>query len=256
MENNGEKVRVVLNKADKVNPQQLMRVYGALMWSLGKVFNTPEVVRVYIGSFWNQPYDDATNKELFDAERNDLFKALMALPRNSALRKINELVKRARMARVHAVLIGYIKSQMPSLFGKDAKKEEIIANLGVVFKTVAQQYSLPPGDFPNLKKFREHLQLSDFSKFPAYDEKMVKSMDYILAHSLPELMKQFPEDTGGRIDTGVQQQSWACAAQGRVRSVVRRAQPRGRQVVGCRGEASADGVRPADADTGQDLGAQ
>lgn len=26
-----------------------MRVYGALMWSLGKVLNTPEVSRVYIG---------------------------------------------------------------------------------------------------------------------------------------------------------------------------------------------------------------
>jgi len=26
-----------------------MRIYGALMWSLGKVLNVPEVMRVYIG---------------------------------------------------------------------------------------------------------------------------------------------------------------------------------------------------------------
>jgi hypothetical protein len=41
-----DKVRVILNKADQVDQQQLMRVYGALMWSLGKVFKSPEVCKV------------------------------------------------------------------------------------------------------------------------------------------------------------------------------------------------------------------
>lgn len=79
-----DKIRVVLNKADQVgagwtrrphgrgrpdvfscpqvDTQQLMRVYGALMWSLGKVINTPEVVRVYLGSFWAKPLQNTENR--------------------------------------------------------------------------------------------------------------------------------------------------------------------------------------------------
>ena len=83
-----------------VNHQQLMRVYGALMWSLGKILNTPEVPRVYIGSFWNQPLVHTTNQLLFEIEEQDLFRDLQSLPRNAALRKLNDFIKRARLAKV------------------------------------------------------------------------------------------------------------------------------------------------------------
>jgi hypothetical protein len=74
--------RCILNKADQVDRQKLMRVYGALMWSLGKVVKTPEVLRVFIGTFWNQPLLHNDNAELFELEKADLMKDLRELPRN------------------------------------------------------------------------------------------------------------------------------------------------------------------------------
>ena len=79
--------------------QQLMRVYGALLWSLSKILGNPEVgeyhalfvhngralapittekilidcmlqvSRVYVGSFWSQPLRYVANRELFEAEQ-------------------------------------------------------------------------------------------------------------------------------------------------------------------------------------------
>jgi len=188
-----DKIKVALNKADMVNGQQLMRVYGALMWSLGKVLKTPEVVRVYIGSFWEKPYQNDEYAKLFDAERNDLLKDLFALPRMNTVRKINELVKRARLAKVHAYIISHLRNEMP-MIGKKKKQDTLIETLSQQFLTIYRTYQLPPGDFPQVPKFQEQLKVHDFAKFAKLNPKLIEAMDTVLAEDIPKLMKQFPQE--------------------------------------------------------------
>nr|CAI5865216.1 unnamed protein product [Callosobruchus analis] len=186
-----DKIRIVLNKADMIDHQQLMRVYGALMWSLGKVLQTPEVARVYIGSFWDQPLRYDVNRRLFEDEEQDLFKDLQSLPRNAALRKLNDLIKRARLAKVHAYIIAELKKQMP-MIGRDNKKKELIKNLGTVYDKLQREHQISPGDFPDIKKMQEVLQHLDFTKFNPLKPKLLDIVDRMLADDISTLMAKIP----------------------------------------------------------------
>lgn len=228
-----DKVRVILNKADAVSEQELMRVYGALMWSLGKVINTPEVMRVYCGSFHpnrqassassppkssisgamspSPTKDDANSasflsssskgstpedykRALLAHEEADLLAELAALPRNAIIRKINDVVKRARLAKVHAYIVSHLRAQMPTLWSKSSKQRKILDNLATEFSNIHRQHNLPIGDFPDIVKFREKLEeWGDLSNFPKLSTRMLKEVDDALSRDLPALMQQFPQ---------------------------------------------------------------
>ena len=143
-----DKIRCILNKADQINRQQLMRVYGALLWSLGKTISSPEVLRVYVGTFWSEPLRNMDNAELFEQEESDLMRDLAILPRQSAVRKINELVKRIRKVKALAYIIGHLKGQMPAVMGKEKKQQKLISDMPNVFRTVMKKHNLAPGAFP------------------------------------------------------------------------------------------------------------
>ncbi|KAG5574476.1 hypothetical protein H5410_054610 [Solanum commersonii] len=190
-----DKIRVVLNKADQVDTQQLMRVYGALMWSLGKVLNTPEVVRVYIGSFNDKPVNEeavgSMGKGLFEKEQDDLLDDLIDIPKKACDRRINEFVKRARAAKIHAYIMSHLKKEMPALMGKSKTQQKLIQNLDNEFEKVQKAFHLPAGDFPSVDHFREvlgHYNITDFEKLKP---RMIQAVDDMLSHDIPELLKNF-----------------------------------------------------------------
>lgn len=190
-----DKIRVVLNKADQVDTQQLMRVYGALLWSLGKVLNTPEVMRVYIGSFNDKPVNEAAigpiGKELFEMEQDDLISDLKDIPKKACDRRINEFVKRARAAKIHAYIISHLKKEMPAMIGKAKTQQRLVDNLEDEFAKVQKEFHLPAGDFPNVDHFREVLSGYSIDKFEKLKPKMIQTVDDMLGYDIPELLKNF-----------------------------------------------------------------
>ena len=174
-----------------VDTQQLMRVYGALMWSLGKVMLTPEVARVYIGSFWEKPLANTEQEALLRSEMADLFADISLLPQNAVMRRINELVKRARSVKVHAYLVHYLRKQMPYTWGKKEKQAKLIGRLEREFLMCARRYELPRGDFPNIVGFRQALlEIKDLTEVSKLDKRMVKEMDRVFEADIPELLQK------------------------------------------------------------------
>ena len=171
------------------------------MWSLGKVIKAPEVPRVYIGSFMekdvkNHPQTAETfqefNHELIHNEHKDLINDILQLPKNALIRKINGVVRRARQARVHAYLMGYLKSEMPSLFGKSAKQHSLTNNLCEIFEKVQRINNLAAGDFPEIERFRQTLRLINLNDYPKLSSRQLNLIEDCLEKDLPSLLQAIP----------------------------------------------------------------
>ena len=193
LKGNEEKIRIVLNKADQVNTQQLMRVYGALLWSLAKVFDTPEVVRVYTGSFWSNSLKNEENRRLFELEKADLFNDLQALPRSYAVRLLNDLVKRARLALVHAYILQAVRNETGMFTGSSAKKK-IIDRLAEIYNQIHKTHNISLGDFPELEHMKATLNSRDIGKLPKFRKELVDTVNFLLSRDIPPLMARINQE--------------------------------------------------------------
>lgn len=58
------------------------------------------------------------------------------------------------LCQVHAYIISSLKKEMPSVFGKDTKKKELVNNLAEIYGRIEREHQISPGDFPNLKRMQ------------------------------------------------------------------------------------------------------
>ena len=188
---NDDKIRCVLNKADCVTREQLVRVYGSLMWSMGKIFDSPEVVRVYTGSYWNGNLINDDFEKMFTKDEKLLVRELIDLPRCAAERKVNQMVNRIRLVKVHICILGTIRNMTPRFFGKKRSREQILAQLDVILDNVRVEFNLSKGDMPDAKEFAANLnKFHDFGVFPPINRSLIERLDSLVERDIPEIVSQ------------------------------------------------------------------
>lgn len=83
---------------------------------------------------------------------------------------------------------------MPTVFGKDTKKKELIKNLGQIYDQIQREQQISPGDFPDLKKMQENLSHHDFTKFNPIKPRLLEVVDKMLSEDIAKLMAMIPHE--------------------------------------------------------------
>jgi hypothetical protein len=100
--------------------------------------------------------------------------------------------------QVHAYIISALKKEMPSVFGKDAKKKELVNNLDQVYRQIQREHNISPGDFPPIERMKEMLKEQDFNKFQPLKPKLIERVDQMLSDDISRLMQMIPQEEAVR----------------------------------------------------------
>lgn len=68
--------RILLNKADQVHPEELLRVQSALIWNISPLMSSQQPPVMYTVSMWSHPFEDNTPTRLLLAQEKSLLRDL------------------------------------------------------------------------------------------------------------------------------------------------------------------------------------
>jgi len=186
------KVRIILNKADSVDSQELMKVYGSLFWNLSELLSTTEPPRVYVSSFWDKAYEPNTNHFLFTEEKADLiFDLTETIPLQCIDKKVAASVRRCQDVMIHAYIVGTLRTGLPTMFGKDKAKAKALDALEATFESLSSRYHLVLSDFPTVDEYRGFFEKFDLYEMPNLDQLMlaISEVRKLAEVLLPKMLK-------------------------------------------------------------------
>ncbi|MEQ2170456.1 hypothetical protein GOODEAATRI_000455, partial [Goodea atripinnis] len=208
MKGRESQIRLILNKADSLSTQDLMRVYGALFWSMAPLVNVTEPPRVYVSSFWPQDYAPDTSRELFMKEEISLLEDLNQVIENQIENKIAFIRQHAIRVRIHALLVDrYLQTYYDRLgwFGDPYEVFQDIVNdpdKYYIFKSILAKTNVSKFDLPAKEAYQDFFGVNPISNFKQLsqlcgwtDGCLLEKIEKAISHELPALLSSITKSS-------------------------------------------------------------
>ncbi|NWH34597.1 SRCA protein, partial [Chloropsis hardwickii] len=194
-------IRIILNKADSLATQELMRVYGALFWSLAPLINVTEPPRVYVSSFWPHDYHPETHRDLFLKEEISLLEDLNQVIENRMENKIAFIRQHAIRVRIHALLVDrYLqtyKDKMTFFSDGELVFRDIVEDPDrfFIFKSILAKTNVSKFDLPNREAYKDFFGINPITSFKLLSQQcsymggcFLEKIEKAITRELPDLL--------------------------------------------------------------------
>uniref|UniRef100_A0A8W7PSU5 Dynamin-type G domain-containing protein n=1 Tax=Anopheles coluzzii TaxID=1518534 RepID=A0A8W7PSU5_ANOCL len=196
--------RILLNKADQVKPEELLRVQSALIWNISPLMSSAQPPVMYTVSLWSNPYEVGAPVRLLQAQERSL---LLDLGQAIDRRIENKIASARRFAvrvRNHAKMVDcYLTTYYnhKTLFGnKKQTAEKIIASPQDyhIYEGLSTLTNISRYDLPDPEVYRDFFHLNPLYEFKKLSETCtyfrgcpINKLDVAIAYDLPELVGKY-----------------------------------------------------------------
>lgn len=192
--------RIVLNKADQVKPEELMRVQGALIWNISPLMSSAQPPLMYTTSLWSRPYETWAPVRLMQAQERAFLRDLRSAVDKRIENKISSARRFAVRVRNHAKMVDcYLTTYYnhKSMFGNRKMVSDAIIEHPQdyhIYEGLSTLTNISRYDLPDPDVYRDFFRLNplyDFQQLSAtctyFRGCPINRLDVAIAYDLPEL---------------------------------------------------------------------
>ncbi|KAL0819013.1 hypothetical protein ABMA28_008298 [Loxostege sticticalis] len=196
--------RIVLNKADIVKPEELMRVQSALIWNISPLMSSAQPPVMYTVSLWSLPYEAGAPQRLLQAQERELLRDLRQAIDKRIENKIASARRFAVRVRNHAKMVDcYLTTYYnhKTIFGnKKLIADAIIENPQNyhIYEGLSTLTNISRYDLPDPETYRDFFRLNPLYEFQQLSATCtyfrgcpITRLDVAIAYDLPELVGKY-----------------------------------------------------------------